>query len=64
MSTVGFIAAAFSSNISILILTYGLIGGIGSALIYMPGNAIINSYTFKSMSNKTCNKCNEIYYLI
>ena len=38
LCTVGFICAAFSSTIAVLVITYGLIGGVGSALIYMPGN--------------------------
>ena len=37
VSTLGFTSAAFSTSLVILILTYGIVGGIGSALIYMPG---------------------------
>ena len=37
VSTLGFTSAAFSTSLIILILTYGIVGGIGSALIYMPG---------------------------
>ncbi|KAK9694954.1 Major Facilitator Superfamily [Popillia japonica] len=42
--TIAFIASSFAPNIGILILTYGLIGGVGMGMLYMPSVIAIGFY--------------------
>ena len=46
LSCVAYLCAAFTENLFLLILTYGILGGAGSGLLYAPGN-IISCYYFE-----------------
>ncbi|XP_048777927.2 monocarboxylate transporter 12-like isoform X2 [Ostrea edulis] len=48
-----FLAASFSKNITVLILTYGFIGGLGFGLIYLPSNVIVGYYFEKKRALAT-----------
>ncbi|KAI4458182.1 monocarboxylate transporter [Holotrichia oblita] len=44
LAALAFIASSFAPNIGILILTYGLLGGIGFGMLYMPSVIAIGFY--------------------
>lgn len=44
ISTVAFVLATFSPNIDILILTYGVLGGFGFGMIYLPSIVSVGYY--------------------
>ena len=46
VSCLAYIGAAFSNNVILLTLTYGVFGGAGSGLLFTPGN-IVSSYYFE-----------------
>ncbi|XP_052061332.1 monocarboxylate transporter 13-like [Mytilus californianus] len=44
VAAVGFIAGSFSPNLDILILTYGVIGGFGFGMVYLPSIVSVGYY--------------------
>ncbi|XP_005104289.2 uncharacterized protein LOC101856201 [Aplysia californica] len=44
LSTLGFIASVFSPNVYVLILTYGVIGGIGFGMVFLPAIIVVGLY--------------------
>ena len=47
VSCLAYMGAAFSNTFTLLILTYGVLGGAGSGLLFAPGN-IVSSYYFEN----------------
>ncbi|ELU15285.1 hypothetical protein CAPTEDRAFT_171191 [Capitella teleta] len=43
-STIAFFASTYSPNINVLILTYGVLGGMGFGLMYLPAIVIVGFY--------------------
>lgn len=44
VAATAFILASFSPNIELLYITYGVIGGIGFSMIYIPGECMKESF--------------------
>ncbi|XP_048777915.1 monocarboxylate transporter 12-like [Ostrea edulis] len=51
--TLAFLAASFSQNITVLLLTYGFLGGLGFGLVYLPAIVIVGYYFEKKRAIAT-----------
>lgn len=53
LACLGFLLAAFSSSINVLMLTYGIMGGLGFGLIYLPAIVSVGFYFEKKRAIAT-----------
>ncbi|XP_048249886.1 monocarboxylate transporter 12-like [Haliotis rufescens] len=53
LSTIGFVTSMFAPNVETLIITYGVIGGIGFSMVFLPAIIIVGLYFNKKRAIAT-----------